>query len=95
MILFFISAPLGAIIKKGGIGLPLVISVLLFVLFYALNLTGEKMGKGLVVPVYIGMWMSSFILATVAAFITSKALSDRSLWERKKRRKKLKNIPSK
>jgi len=94
MILFFISAPLGAIIKKGGIGLPLVISVLLFVLFYALNLTGEKMGKGLVVPVYVGMWMSSFILATVATFITSKALSDRSLWERKKRRKKLKMVSS-
>lgn len=94
MILFFISAPLGAIIKKGGIGLPLVISVLLFVLFYALNLTGEKMGKGLVFPVYIAMWMSSFILATLATFITSKALSDRSLWERKKRRKKQKQVPS-
>lgn len=87
MILFLISAPLGAIIKKGGIGLPLVISVLLFVLFYALNLTGEKMGKGLVVPVWFGMWMSSALLLTVAVFITRKALADRNLWESTKRRK--------
>jgi len=87
MILFLISAPLGAIIKKGGIGLPLVISVLLFVLFYALNLTGEKMGKGLIVPVWVGMWMSSALLMIIAVFITSKALSDKNLWESNKRKK--------
>jgi len=90
MILFLISAPLGAIIKKGGIGLPLVISVLLFVLFYALNLTGEKMGKGLIVPVWVGMWMSSALLISVAVFITRKALSDRNLWEPRRRRVKSK-----
>jgi lipopolysaccharide export system permease protein len=92
MILFLISAPLGAIIKKGGIGLPLVISVLLFVLFYALNLTGEKMGKGLIVPVWVGMWMSSALLMTIAVFITSKALSDRNLWEPIKRKRHKKAI---
>ena len=91
MILFLISAPLGAIIKKGGIGLPLVISVLLFVLFYALNLTGEKMGKGLIVPVWVGMWMSSVLLISVAIFITRKALSDRNLWEPRRRRVKSKS----
>ena len=77
---------MGAIIKKGGIGLPLVISVLLFVLFYALNLTGEKMGKGLIVPVWLGMWMSSALLLGIAIFITRKALSDRNLWEPRRKR---------
>lgn len=80
MMLFLIAAPLGAIIQKGGIGLPLVISVLLFVLFYAINITGEKMGKELVVPVWFGMWMSTLVLLPVALTITSKALQDKSLW---------------
>jgi lipopolysaccharide export system permease protein len=80
MMLFLIAAPLGAIIQKGGIGLPLVISVLLFVLFYAINITGEKMGKELVVPVWFGMWMSTLVLLPIAIVITSKALQDKSLW---------------
>lgn len=74
--LFLISAPLGAIIKKGGIGLPLVISVILFVLFYAINLTGEKMGKELVMPVWTGMWMSSMFLFPIGLWITYKAIRD-------------------
>ncbi len=80
MMLFLIAAPLGAIIKKGGIGLPLVISVLLFVLFYAINITGEKMGKELVVPVWFGMWMSTLVLLPIALIITFQALRDRSFF---------------
>ncbi len=80
LLLFLIAAPLGAIIKKGGIGLPLVISVLLFVLFYAVNLTGEKMGKEGVLPVWLGMWLSSLFLLPIGLFITYKANKDRS-WE--------------
>lgn len=78
--LFLISAPLGAIIKKGGIGLPLVISVILFVLFYAINLTGEKMGKELVLPVWAGMWMSSLFLFPVGILITYQAIRDRAVF---------------
>jgi lipopolysaccharide export system permease protein len=78
LLLFLIAAPLGAIIKKGGIGLPLVISVLLFVLFYAVNLTGEKMGKEGVVPVWLGMWLSSLFLLPIGLFITYQANKDRS-----------------
>ncbi len=78
MMLFLIAAPLGAIIQKGGIGLPLVISVLLFVLFYAINITGEKMGKELVFPVWFGMWMSTLVLLPIAFVITFQALRDRS-----------------
>ena len=79
--LFLISAPLGAIIKKGGIGLPLVISVVLFVLFYAVNLTGEKMGKELVIPVWAGMWMSSLFLFPIGVLITYKAIRDRAVFD--------------
>jgi lipopolysaccharide export system permease protein len=79
--LFLISAPLGAIIKKGGIGLPLVISVILFVLFYAVNLTGEKMGKELVLPVWSGMWMSSLFLFPIGMLITYKAIRDRAVFD--------------
>jgi lipopolysaccharide export system permease protein len=73
-----ISAPLGAIIRKGGIGMPLVISVVLFVLFYAVNLTGEKMGKEGIVPVWVGSWMSSMLLLPIGVIITYRASIDKS-----------------
>ncbi len=76
ILLFLISAPLGAIIRKGGIGMPLVISVLLFVFFYAINLVGEKIGKEGVVPIWAGMWMSSLVLLPIGMFITYKATRD-------------------
>ncbi len=79
IMLFLISAPLGAIIRKGGIGMPLVISVLLFVLFYAINLVGEKIGKEGVLPIWAGMWMSSAILFPVGIYITVKAASDSAI----------------
>lgn len=78
ILLFLISAPLGAIIRKGGIGMPLVISVILFVLFYAMNLVGEKIGREGVVPLWVGMWMSSLVLLPVGIYITYKATIDSS-----------------
>ena len=79
IMLFLISAPLGAIIRKGGIGMPLVISVLLFVLFYAINLVGEKIGKEGIVPIWAGMWLSSAVLLPIGLYITTKATSDSAL----------------
>jgi lipopolysaccharide export system permease protein len=79
IMLFLISAPLGAIIRKGGIGMPLVISVLLFVLFYAINLVGEKIGKEGVMPIWAGMWLSSAILLPIGLYITVKAASDSAI----------------
>lgn len=76
ILLFLISAPLGAIIRKGGIGLPLVISVIMFVLFYALNLVGEKIGKDNIVPLWVGMWLSSLILLPIGVWISYKASKD-------------------
>jgi lipopolysaccharide export system permease protein len=79
ILLFLISAPLGAIIKKGGIGMPLVISVVFFVIFYAINLTGEKMAQGGVVPVVVGSWMSSMFLLPVGLVITYRANRDKGI----------------
>ncbi|MBL7811768.1 MAG: LptF/LptG family permease [Bacteroidetes bacterium] len=76
ILLFLISAPLGAIIRKGGIGMPLVISVVMFVLFYAVNLVGEKIGKEGMVPIWAGMWLSSMVLLPIGLYISYKAGKD-------------------
>ncbi len=75
-ILFFIGAPLGAIIRKGGLGMPVVISVLFFVLYYIISMTGEKYVKSCVMPAWVGMWLSSAILLPLGIFLTYKAATD-------------------
>ncbi len=75
-ILFFIGAPLGAIIRKGGFGMPVVISVLFFVFYYVLTITGERMAKELVISPALGMWMPSAILLPIGIFLTYKATND-------------------
>lgn len=76
LILFFIGAPLGAIIRKGGLGMPVVISVLFFLLFHITGITGEKMAKGGDLSVFAGMWLSSFVLIPIGMFLTYKATTD-------------------
>ena len=82
LVLFFVGAPLGAIAKKGGIGVPVVASVLLFLLFYILSISGEKMANSTAISPMIGMWMSTIILAPVAAFLTYKAATDSILFDK-------------
>jgi len=79
LILFFIGAPLGAIIRKGGFGLPVVFSVLFFVVFHILNITGEKFCREGVLPAWQGMWISSLIFLPIGVFLTIKATSDSPL----------------
>ncbi len=76
LIFFFIGAPLGAIIRKGGLGLPVVISVLLFVLYYIIDTTGTQFAREGVMQEYIGMWLSSFFLLPLGVFLTFKAVTD-------------------
>ncbi len=76
MIFFFIGAPLGAIIRKGGLGMPVVISVLLFLIYYVISMTGEKFSREGLVPPYIGMWISTFVLVPVSIWLTQKAATD-------------------
>ncbi len=76
IILFFIGAPLGAIIRKGGLGMPVVASVLFFLVFHVLSIVGEKMVKQGVLSPPEGMWMASAILFPVGVFLTYKATTD-------------------
>lgn len=80
IIFFFIGAPLGAIIKKGGLGTPLVISVLLFIVYFIIDNAGYKMARDGKVEVYQGMWLSSFVLLPLGIFFTYKAVGDSAVF---------------
>ena len=80
MVLFLIGAPLGSIIRKGGLGTPLLFAVIFFVIFHLLNTFGEKFSKESVLPPYIGMWISTFVLIPIGAFLTYKAMKDSQLF---------------
>ena len=79
-ILFLIGAPLGAIIRKGGLGMPIVISVIFFLVFHMISIAGEKMAKEGAIEVEKGMWMASAILLPIGLFFTYKATSDSSFF---------------
>lgn len=78
IILFFIGAPLGAIVKKGGFGAPVVIAALLFMVYFILISVGEGMAENFVVSPFWGMWGPSFILAPFAVYLMIAAANDRS-----------------
>lgn len=78
-VMFFIGAPLGAIIRKGGLGMPVVVSVLLFIMYYIISLTGEKFAREGVWPAFQGMWLSAFVLLPLGIFLTYKASRDAML----------------
>ena len=79
IVLFLIGAPLGSIIRKGGLGTPLVFAVIFFVLFHLFNTFGEKFVKSGVLPAYIGMWLACLILLPIGIFLTYKAMKDSQL----------------
>lgn len=76
LIFFFIGAPLGGIIRKGGLGMPVVVSVLIFIVYYIINNTGYKMARDGKWIVWMGMWTSTAILAPLGAFLTYKSNRD-------------------
>jgi lipopolysaccharide export system permease protein len=82
LVLFFIGAPLGSIIRKGGMGMPLVIALIFFIIFHLLNIFGEKFAKEEVTPLVFGMWMPILVLVPVGAFLTYKAMNDSQLFNR-------------
>lgn len=79
MIFFLIGAPLGAIIRKGGFGMPIVISVIFFVIYYIISLMGEKFAKEGTWEAIYGMWLSAFILSPIAIYLTYQATNDSGL----------------
>jgi lipopolysaccharide export system permease protein len=95
LILFFIGAPLGAIIRKGGLGMPLVVAIVFFLIFHLLSLFGEKFVKQDILSPIIGMWLAIIVLAPVGIFLTYKAMNDSQLFNKDfyiRQMKKLKAI---
>lgn len=81
LVFFFIGAPLGAIIRKGGLGMPAVLSVLLFIFYYIIDNTGYKFSRDGVMPAWQGMWLSTAVLVPLGAFLTYKAVRESTLME--------------
>ena len=79
LVLFLIGAPLGSIIRKGGLGTPLIIAILLFIFFFFFNTSGEKYAKEDVMTPFGGMWMATLFLLPVGIFLTYKAMHDSNL----------------
>lgn len=82
LVLFFVGAPLGSIIRKGGLGMPLVVAIIFFVIFHLLNIFGEKFAKENITSVFTGMWLSVFVLAPAGIFLTYKAMHDSQLFNK-------------
>jgi lipopolysaccharide export system permease protein len=79
LIFFFIGAPLGAIIRKGGFGTPIVISVIVFILYYVITMFGENLVEDLVLTPFQGMWIPTLIILPFGIFLTYKATTDSSI----------------
>jgi lipopolysaccharide export system permease protein len=90
--LFLIGAPLGAIIRKGGLGMPLVISVLLFVAYHVISFTGEKSVRSAVTEPWKGMWMSTMIFLPVGVFLAYQAATDSNIMDAESYRRFFKSI---
>ncbi len=80
IIFFLIGAPLGAIIRKGGLAMPVVVSVLFFVIYYVISIAGEKMAKEGTWNAAFGMWFSAIILLPIALYLTRIATNDSNLF---------------
>lgn len=76
LVFFFIGAPLGAIIRKGGLGTPAVISIFFFVIYYVISISAQKLVEESVVSTIAGMWAASYILLPIGVFLTYKATTD-------------------
>ena len=81
IIFFFIGAPLGSIIRKGGLGLPVVVSVLFFVVYYIISTIGERMAVLSQINMFVGVWISSLVLLPIGLFLTFKATTDAALFD--------------
>jgi lipopolysaccharide export system permease protein len=80
LVLFFIGAPLGSIIRKGGLGWPLFYSVIFFILYHVTGMIGEKLAENNVLTAFGGMWLSTAVLLPVGLFLTMKATSDSKIF---------------
>jgi lipopolysaccharide export system permease protein len=82
LVLFFIGAPLGAIIRKGGLGIPTLIALGLFIFYHLLTMAGERMAKNQLIEPWIGMWISTVVLFPLSIWITVKAMRESAIMQR-------------
>ncbi len=80
LIFFFIGAPLGAIIRKGGLGMPVVVSCFFFVVYWVIDISGVKLARDGAVSPFIGTWISTFVLLPMGVFLTYKSTTDSALF---------------
>lgn len=92
IVLFFIGAPLGAIVKRGGLGWPMVMAVLFFVLYHLLTIVGEKTALSGEIEIWLGMWLSTIVLLPIGIFLIVKAKNDSELFNGEKFTKFFKKI---
>ena len=76
LLMFFIGAPLGAIIRKGGLGLPIVFAILIFIIYHFINTFGKKVAEENGISPLLGCWMSSLVLTPLAILLTYRATND-------------------
>jgi lipopolysaccharide export system permease protein len=92
ILLFFIGAPLGAIIRKGGLGLPVVVSVIMFVIYYVISMSAEKSARQGTFDPWIGMWFSSFVVLPLGIILTYQAVNDSVLLSKESYKNGLKKL---
>jgi lipopolysaccharide export system permease protein len=86
LILFFVGAPFGAIFKKGGLGMPVVISTVVFIVYHVLTISGEKLAKS-DWEIVNGIWLATYVLAPIGLFLSYKAMTDSPIFDFKKFKK--------
>ena len=79
ILMFFLGAPLGAIIRKGGLGLPIVFAVLIFIIYHFINTFGKKLAQENGITPFLGCWMATLILLPFAIFLTKRATDDKGM----------------
>ena len=82
VVLFMIGAPLGSIIRKGGLGTPLIFAIVFFMIFYFVSTRGEKLAKEGEMSAFNGMWLATYVLVPVGVFLTYKAMHDSNLFNK-------------
>jgi lipopolysaccharide export system permease protein len=81
LLMFFIGAPLGALIRKGGLGMPVVVSIFFFLIYWVLSIIGEKLSKEGTIAPEIGMWFACIFFVPLGFWLTFKATADRGMFD--------------
>jgi lipopolysaccharide export system permease protein len=92
LIFFFIGAPIGAIVRKGGLGTPAIISILFFVLYWVVDISGKKLANDGAISPFLGAFISTLVLAPLAAFLTWKCTQDSAVFDPDNAMKNVKNF---